>query len=152
MTATEKYTRSFSKDIYIESNTGSHTYEDNPVFPIYKTQFFLLFFFCPTFHSWYISVGYFIQEKRLTQDSTNEKAQGRTAESVPIRKCFPIEPGIGILNSHHYPAVRRYQSPSANPSLHSAIMQQMTTCCCYVIQLAQIAENYGVNYKFQHSQ
>lgn len=35
-TATEKYIWSFSRDIYIENNTGSNINEDNPVFPIYK--------------------------------------------------------------------------------------------------------------------
>lgn len=95
-TATEKYIRSFSKDIYIESNTGGNTYKDIPVFPIYKIQFFHIILIYLTSHNWNISVGCFKQEKILTQDSTDGKAEGRIAEPVPIRKCFPLEPGMEL--------------------------------------------------------
>lgn len=103
----------------------------NLVFLICKAQFFTYFLVCPTFRNWKISVGHFKQEKRLAEDSTDAKAEGMIAESMSIRKCFPIDSGTEIPNSHHYLAVRKYQSPSANPSLHSATMQKITTCCCY---------------------
>lgn len=90
--------------------------------------FFIEFSFCPTFHNGNITVEYYKQERRLTQESTDDKAKQRTAAAMPIRKIFPTEPRMEVPNSYHYPAVRRHQSPQANLFLHSPTMQKMTTC------------------------
>lgn len=110
-------------------------------FPFIKSDFSYHFYFAQLSTTGAFLLGILNGRKRLTQDNINEKAEGRTVASVSIRKWFPIEPGMEIPSSHHYPAVRRYQSPSANPSL----------LLLPFLQITQIAENYGVNYKFQHS-
>lgn len=58
-----------------------------------------MFLICLISHNWNISIGYFKQERILAKDSTDGKPEGRTAESIPIRKCFPMEPGMETSNS-----------------------------------------------------